>query len=157
MIARIKQVIRDLLLYESSHHKLAVATALATYIAFSPFFGFHMIMSVVFGWIFRLNIPFLLAVGAVINNPLTMVPIYSSGYLMGHWLLHGQMGMPVMEVNPLWMAPINSFLHTYLGLFDVSFWALMVGGNILGVVLAVFVYPFVYKMLTSSSAQGSAW
>ena len=153
MITRIKQAVKSVFSYESSPEKVAFATSVAVYIAFSPFCGLHMIMSVISGIFLRLNVPLLLSLGWVINNPLTMVPIYTSGYFFGHWLLHWHMGISVVDINPTWMAPLNTFLHSYIGLTDVSFWAWLIGGNILGILLAFIAYPVMHKIMISSAQQ----
>lgn len=155
MLVRIKQFLLRLFLYEHSAHKLAVACSLATYIAFSPFLGFHTIMLVASGFLFRLNVPVLIAVGYTINNPFTMIPVYMGGYLTGYWILHSWWGIAVSQANPWWMQSVNGFLHTHLHIPDVSFWAFLLGGNILGVMLALVSYPTLYKVFVSLSASKS--
>ena len=127
---------------EQCSRKLALASSVAVYVAFSPFFGLHTLMHVVCGWFFGLNIPLLLVVGYTVNNPWTMIPIYMSGYFLGYWLLHSCLGFSISSVNPWWMESVNTRLHYYLGFVDVSFWAFMVGANILGIILAFISYPF---------------
>lgn len=142
MLARLKTMLSKLTPKDRCPHRLALAASLAIYISFSPFFGLHTIMHIVFGWAFNLNIPLLLLVGYGINNPWTMMPIYLSGYLFGHWLLHTLGGLPIAHANPAWMSWVNGKLSYYLGVVDVSFWAFMIGANILGIALAFATYPF---------------
>jgi uncharacterized protein (DUF2062 family) len=71
---------------ETSAHKLALSFCLGAYIAFSPFLGLHTAMVFVLGWLSRLNIPIIMAATHVVNNPWTMVPIYSADYGIGYYL-----------------------------------------------------------------------
>jgi uncharacterized protein len=142
MRERIKYFLKKIAPQERCPHRLALASSLSIYISFSPFFGLHTIMHIVFGWFLGLNIPLLLAVGYGVNNPWTMVPVYMSGYLCGYWMLHSCLGFSIASSNPPWMDYINSQLGYYLGIVDVSFWAFMIGANVLGVALALISYPF---------------
>lgn len=153
MFARAKQFLHNAFVYESSSHKLAVACALAVYVAFSPFFGFHTLMLIGFGLLFRLNVPLLITIGYAINNPLTMVPVYMAGYAVGYGLLHWWLKIAVGVVNPWWMQSVNNFLRNHLGLTEVSFWAFMVGGNILGIVLAGLCYMLMLPIFRRLARQ----
>jgi uncharacterized protein (DUF2062 family) len=98
-------------------------------------------MLIGFGWLFRINIPFLVTIGYGINNPWTMVPIYMSGYLFGYWLLHSFLAIPLEGLNPEWMAWFSHKIMELLHTKEPSFWAFLIGGNIVGIVLAVVTYP----------------
>lgn len=153
MFVWLKNLLLRCFLYESSPHKLAASCALAVYISFNPFFGFHTIMAIGLGFFLRLNIPLILAVGNAINNPLTMVPVYMSGYVLGYWLLHSLWGLPVIGSNPLWMQSVNSFLQVKLGITNISFWAFMLGGNVLGVVLGMICYVVLLPVFVRLALQ----
>lgn len=141
MLKKMKSFFKKIASKERCPRRLALASSLAIYISFSPFLGLHTIMHILFGWILGLNIPLLLAVGYGVNNPWTMVPIYMSGYLCGYWLLHSWWGFAVTSANPSWMGYVNTLLGSYLGITNVSFWAFMIGANIVGIVLALISYP----------------
>lgn len=149
MFSRIRTFLKEIAQKERCPHKLAVASSLGIYISFSPFLGLHTAMHIILGWLFGLNIPLLLAVGYGVNNPWTMVPIYMSGYLCGYWILHSWWGMSVTGSNPLWMSYINAKLAYYLGVVDVSFWAFMLGANLVGVILAFVLYPIFWNFFSS--------
>jgi hypothetical protein len=157
MITKVKQLFLRCLRHETSPEKCATATALAVYIAFCPFFGIHTFMTIAAGVLFRLNLPLLLLVGNVINNPLTMVPIYMSGYVLGYWLLHTVLGFSVAASNPWWMASVNSFIHTYLKVSDVSFWAFMLGGNVLGGVLGLLCYKVMQPLFLRLATENKVY
>lgn len=141
MFEKIKNGLLKLFSYESSPHKLALACSIALYVAFSPFFGLHTIMLIAAGWILRLNVPLLLVIGYTVNNPFTMVPIYVSGYLLGHWILHIFLGITVDDANPWWMDQVNVFLQAHVGHSHISLWGFLLGGNVLGILLALIFYP----------------
>jgi len=69
-----------------------------------------------------------------------MVPLYVSDYLFGDWFLW-KCGIDSMTINPSWMSYVNGPLTTYIGLSGISFWAFMVGGNLLGIIFGVILYP----------------
>ena len=147
MLSRSIAFFKNIALSNASPRQLAFAVSLGTYVAFSPFFGFHTIMLVAAGWLFNLNIPFLIAVGYGINNPWTMIPIYMSGYLFGYWLLHTVAAVPVLTLNPSWMGWFNEKVMVYLQIKELSFWAFMLGGNVLGILLAIVAYPVTLLIL----------
>lgn len=149
MFSQIKAFFKKIAGKERCPHKLAVAASLGIYISFSPFLGFHTAMHVVLGWLFGLNIPLLLAIGYGVNNPWTMVPIHMSGYLCGYWILHSWYGLSVTGFNPSWMSHINAKLAYCLGMVNISFWAFMLGANLVGIILAFVLYPVFWNIFSS--------
>lgn len=148
---------KRLLLHERSPQKLALATSVALYVAISPFLGLHTIMLIVSGWAFNLNIPVLIMVSYTVNNPWTMVPLMAAGYWLGYKILHVWMGLPVEALNPAIMASVNASIYNYLGISNVSFWAFMLGGNVLGIAVAVGMYPLLHRLfkeLIKQEAKG---
>ncbi len=148
---KLKHKLLNLFSYEHSPHKLALACSISLYIAFSPFFGFHTLMLIGSGMFFGLNVPLLLILGYTINNPFTMVPIYVSGYLLGFWIIHNWLDIPFEASNPWWMEKVNLFLQQHVGHSHISLWGLLVGGNVLGIALALIFYPillYIFKRLS---------
>ncbi len=155
MIRHMINKFEKLLFYEKSPKKVAIACALGVYIAFSPFIGFHTMMLIASGWILNLNIPLLLAVGYIVNNPWSMIPVFASGYGLGYLILHTWMEWPITASNPGWMSTINEYVHYYVGIPDVSFWAFMLGANLLGIVLGVITYFVAHSLaLKVARARG---
>lgn len=140
MISRLRTKFEKLLFYEKSPKKVALACGMGVYIAFSPFIGLHTIMLIASGWLFNLNIPLLLAVGYVVNNPWSMIPLFAAGYGIGYVVLHTWLGLPIADANPWWMTTVNDYVHYYLGIKQVSFWAFMLGANVLGIILGIVTY-----------------
>ncbi len=140
MFQKIRVFLLQLIAYESSPHKLAIACASAVYVSFSPFMGFHTIMLIGAAWLFKTSIPLVVMLGYIINNPFTVVPIVMSGYTCGYWIIHTKMGISILDANPDWMDMLNVFLQVKLGLPSISLWAFIVGANVIGLLLAVASY-----------------
>ncbi len=147
MYARAKAIFKSFITKDASPLKLALAVSVAMYIAWSPFLGFHTLMLIAAGWLLNLNIPFLIATGYIINNPWTMIPIYMGGYLFGYWLLHSFLGISLENLNPYWMEWFNHKIVEFLHITEISFWAFMIGGNILGIIFAFIAYPIALKFI----------
>lgn len=143
---KIKQFLVDVVTKERSPRKLALSCSMGIYIAFSPFIGLHTAMIFVSSWLFRLNLPVVFASGYLVNNPWTLVPVFSSGYATGYLILHTLLGLQTRDINPWWMTKINLFLETIVGTPHVCFWSFMVGANVLGVVLAFILYPLLKQV-----------
>jgi uncharacterized protein (DUF2062 family) len=147
---RIKQCIYFLTVKERSPRKLSLSCCLGIYIAFSPFIGLHTIMIFFFSWLFKLNPSVTFTVSYLLNNPCTMVPLYAIDYLFGDWFLSFILGNNFLMFNPSWMSWINQPLTYYTGIRDLSFWSFMVGGNLLGIIVSVILYPILtvfFRML----------
>lgn len=127
---------------ERCPRRLAFSVSLAVFIAFSPFVGFHTAMVFLFAWLFALNAAILLAISMLINNPWTMVPIYAADHIVGDHLFY-LCGINGMELNPDWVSSVNNWICYYTGLNGISFWAFLVGGTLLSIVLALIVYPII--------------
>jgi uncharacterized protein (DUF2062 family) len=114
--------------------QLAKTVAIGAYIAMSPFPGAHTIIMIVSMWLLRLNFP-LLFITASINNPWTMVPLYSLDYFFGYWLIHHFFGY-----SPMW----NISLQKVFGSGSICVWSFIIGGNVLGIIAAGISYPLFY-------------
>jgi uncharacterized protein (DUF2062 family) len=126
---------------EKSSSKIALAVSLSVYIAFSPYIFFHTVMVFMLAWFFSLNCMLMLAVTYIINNPLTMVVIYLLDYGVGDCLLRIVVGPGYLLLNPKFMEYINVPLQVHTGIEGISFWSFMVGGNLLGILFGVMIYP----------------
>lgn len=142
MIKIIKKWLIDLIMTETSPHKIALSSAIGVYIAFSPFMGFHTLMAFVFAWALSLNISIVLAVSMFINNPVSMVPVYGSGYVFGVWIVKW-FGVDLMGGNPVWLSSFNTWIAESIGRGSISMYAFLCGGNILGIVGGLLAYPII--------------
>lgn len=152
----IKNFLKKLLAQESSAHKLALAFSVGTYIAFSPFPGFHTLLVFLLGWLLQLNIPVILTVSILINNPWTMIPVYAVGHVAGQWICQCIFGNDLLFYNPFWMDWFNNWVCSYTHLCGMSLWAFLIGGNILGIVFALLSYPlmlYIFKRLKQEQSD----
>lgn len=151
MISWVKKRVHSLVHLESDSTKLALSSCLGIYIAFSPFIGLHTAMGFFFAWLFGLNIVILLTVSMTINNPWTMVPVYGAGYWFGDWLL-SHITINHHLLNPQWVSICNQWLCQYISFQGFSFWAFMIGGNVIGVAFALLCYPLAKRLLETGGA-----
>lgn len=139
-MTRLKNFLKKLIYEEQSSHRLAVSFCLGIYIAFSPFVGLHTVMIFVFSWIFKLNFAVMFASAYFVNNIWTAVPIYALDYIFGYWLVH-DFGQITNLINPWWMSTVEWFIENKLGFTKPCLWSFLIGGNVLGIVLALLCYP----------------
>ena len=143
----IKQVIdyaKKTLLAERTPQKLACASCVGIFIAFSPFLGVHWLMTIILAWALSLNVAVIYAAAHVVNNPLTMVPVYLADYTFGEWITKRLFGVDLLAYNPSWMQWLNIKLSC-LGIPNLSLWTFIIGGNILGILAALAAYPFLLR------------
>ncbi len=128
-----------LLLQDRSPHKLALTCSLGAFIAISPFIGGHTLMTFIFGWLLRVSIPAVFAVSIFINNPWTIVPIYSFDHLFGKWLF-GVLHIDHTAWEPTLLESCYLFLKQHTGISGISVSALLVGGHVLALTAGVIAY-----------------
>ena len=151
MIQKIKNLIFKVLLQEPSAHKLALAVSLGTFIAVSPFFGFHTLMGIVLSLIFQVNMPLTISILYVINNPWSMIPIFMADYAFGHWLFSKVLKLNLIDYNPNFMNFINKQVEYYLGKYisisALSLWEFILGGTILALLSGLIAYPITKHLI----------
>ena len=153
MLNWIKKFFSRLILHEGSPNKLALSFCVGNYIAFSPFIGFHGIMAFVFSWLFRLNLAVTFATAYFVNNIWTAIPVYTADYIFGHWLVHSLFRLNVDSFTPRWMDAISLFLEQKLGLPRPCFWSFLIGGNILGIIISIALYPGMQRLFKNLIQQ----
>ncbi len=146
MSHRMRQFLISLALKERSAKQLALSFCMGIYIAFSPFVGFHTLMTFGIVWMLGLNLAVTFAGSVLLHNPWTTIPIYALDYIFGEWLLKTICGLDTLSMNPSWMGMINESLCSYLGLSHIAFWSFMIGGNVLGIVASFALYPFIKRL-----------
>jgi len=157
---------KEFVLKERSPHRLALAFCLGNFIAFSPFIGLHTIMVFFCSWAFGLSLPIMLTVSMTINNIWTLVPIYAGDYIFGYWLSHTYLKLDFTFLNRLlinFIALTPAFIFGYihktiiytkdffnqsLGLPKPCLWSFLIGGNLLGLVTSLILYPIIKKLFT---------
>lgn len=144
---KIRSLVKQLMNQERSPHKLALTACLGIFIAISPLIGAHTLMTILFGWMWELSIPAVFAVSFFVNNPWTMLPIYSFDHFFGKWLF-GVLCIDHASCDPLWMGSLNAFLEHHTGISGLSLSAFLIGGNLLAVAISVMLYPLMKRIFT---------
>ena len=146
-------VFKRLILKDRSPRMLALSFCVGVYIAFSPYLFMHTAMVFVFAWVFSLHLPAVFAAAYLVNNPWTLVPIYTSDYFVGEFLLRTVCGFDTLQLNPAWMTFINKPIAHYTGISGISFWSFMLGGNLLGLLAGVMLYPVLKRIFATMSTR----
>ena len=147
IVRKLNSLFQSFIRKERCPDKLALSFCMGVYIAFSPFVGFHTAMVFFLSWLFALNLAFTWAISVFINNPWTMIPVYGSGHVLGDGLFY-LFGIDGMRFNPAWVNSLNDYVSYYTGLNGISLWAFLLGGNLLGIVAGVLLYPFMKRFFT---------
>ena len=155
MLKKILDYFKKLAYQEKSSHKLALSFCMGTYRAFSPFPGLHTIMIFVFSILFGLNMTVTFAAAYGINNPFTLVPVYAADYGVGYWLLYKIAAFDASAFNPWWINSLSTVCEQRLGFPLPCMWSFLIGGNILGIVLACLLYPITKQIFTYCKASES--
>ncbi len=135
-LKKLKSIVEKALTSGTSPQKLSLSLCIGLYIAFSPFPGVHAIMMIAANYILKLNFPLLFVITSI-NNPWTMIPLYTLDYIFGHWLVHSLLGLqPSFTIS----------LFNIFGGGNICLWSFLVGGNILGLSAAIIAYPIVNSL-----------
>lgn len=126
--------VRKVLHAEGNPREIGLAMGVGVFIAFFPIFGTHTILVFALAWLFRVSTALVL-VGAFLNNPFTMLPMY----LLGLWL--GLFVMGVGDVHIAWHMDLDTMYalaKVYIIPFCVGNLILGVGGGVIAHFLTVF-------------------
>jgi uncharacterized protein (DUF2062 family) len=116
-------------------HRTALAFALGVYIAFFPIWGIHTAMALGLAFLLKMNRA-AVVMGAWINNPWTVVPLYSAGTLLGCLLL----GVDAQGLRQCdWRLHDNFFQGLLAGLRPYL-WPFVIGNTLLGVAAGAVAY-----------------
>jgi len=149
---RMRALAKRLMVQERSPHKLALTCSLGVFIAISPLMGGHTLMTFILSWLMRLSVPAVFAVSFSINNPWTMVPIYSFNHLFGKWLFEW-LNVDHTRVEPAWLESCYLFIKQHTGISGLSVSALLVGGHVLALGASLVVYMPMKKIFQRMSSK----
>ncbi|RLL76326.1 DUF2062 domain-containing protein [Ochrobactrum soli] len=118
----------------ASPHAVAAGLAVGVFSAFTPFFGFHLIIAIVLAYFLAGNIA-AAAIGTTLANPLTLPFIWGSTFELGRFIMNGS----VDAAPPVHFGRALETMH-----FD-EIWTpllkpMLFGSTILGTACAVLVY-----------------
>jgi len=146
----LRQTLLVLLHVQDSPRRIALAFGIGVFIAFFPLFGIHTLLALAIAFSFRLSRAAML-LGAYVNNPWTLVPLYSAGTVLGCWLL----GVP-LEGLPFsgWRFGHDTMLHALIETVYPYLWPYVVGNLVLGVLAGIGSYVAVRFALERRSTAG---
>lgn len=118
----------------ASPHAVAAGLAIGVFSAFTPFFGFHLIIAIVLAYFFSANIA-AAALGTTIANPLTIPFIWGSTFELGRFLTRGSIEA----------APPTHLMRALETMHFGELWApvlkpMLVGSTVMGAIFALLVY-----------------
>jgi len=137
----LKKIYERFLRIRGRPREIALGLALGLFLGMTPSMGIQTAIAVFLAVLFKWN-KFSAAIGVWITNPLTAPFIYSINYLIGVRLLEIKQGYSLpAEIG---ISRMSHILHKAPEIF----WALILGGVILGLPLAVAGYYFAYSATT---------
>ena len=143
-----KRMVRRLAEQKATTHQIALGAALGAFIAFTPTFGFQMLLAFAAATVLRCS-RFAAILLSYITNPFTVVPIYLFTYRAGAWLMGQRPSMGQMRQvlthfeQDGWSAALLKLLQ--FGSQIIT--PLWVGGVAVGVVASLIAYPVVLRLV----------
>jgi len=124
----------------ASPHAIALGLSIGVCAAFTPFFGFHIILAVLVAWLCSANIA-AAAIGTALSNPLTVPFIFGMTYALGQMLFN--IGDPREAIS---VAEFLQMLEErdFTDLWEV-FIQLLLGSVVLGAVAGLFTYLIAFN------------
>ena len=150
MSSRLKRAVDVLLRAQETPHRTALAFGIGVFIAFFPLLGIHTALALGVAFAFRLSrVPMLL--GAFINNPWTLAPLYLAGTLFGCLLL----GVPSAGLAAIdWSLHGTAFYRALFASLKPFLWPFLIGNTVLGVVAGLAGYFGLRRILESRRRAG---
>ena len=152
-LARLRQfVVHRLLHADDTPHSIALGTAIGMFVAWTPIVGPHIVAVLALAALLRVNKA--AALGMVwISNPLTIVPMSLSGYMLGSHLLGGRYSMhefgrsiqAALSGSGAWWEHVRQWWDVITPVL-VPLWA---GCLLVGLVTAVLSYVLVFYGVTA--------
>lgn len=132
----LRRTLQILLYVEDTPHRIALAFGVGVWIAFFPIFGIHTGLALLVAFAFRLSRA-ATVLGCYVNNPWTVVPLYSFGTAFGCWML----GVPIEGLYQLRAVfASHSFGRALLEALRPFLWPYVVGNTIVGVGCGALAY-----------------
>ncbi len=141
MSGRYTRALEILLHVRDTPHRIALSFALGVTIAFNPLLGLHTLLALGVAFAFRLSRVAIL-LGAYVNNPWTLAPLYMAGTLLGCVLL----GVPPEGLSEIEWSESEMGLWRTLQPF---LWPYVVGNLALGALCAPPAYLLLRRFLES--------
>jgi uncharacterized protein (DUF2062 family) len=132
----LRRALESLLHIDDTPHRTALSFGIGVWIAFSPLLGIHTGMALAIAFAFRLN-RLAILLGAYINNPWTLAPLYAAGTGVGCLLL----GVPLEGLNAIdWRGAEDGLYQSLFASLRPFLWPYVIGNTVLGVVFGALAY-----------------
>jgi len=156
---RLKEGFEHILKLDDPPHKIALGFAIGIFVAFTPFWGLHIILASILAWIFRVKAR-VAAIATLLCNPWTMPFIYGGSLIVGNQLVDGnssinmsyivdfadQLGEALLAFD---RAALKSFFYDLLTVGK----SLVIGSFVLGTISAVISYLIILNTLKNSKMR----
>lgn len=147
-ISRATQILRRL---DGSPARVAAAFGIGVFIAFFPILGVHTALALAIALLFRLNKVAIL-IGAWLNNPWTIAPMYGAGTLVGCVLL----GIaPVSPAGIDWSLKGRAFYSALATTLEPLVWPFVIGNLALGAVAGLVAFGLLRWVLERRRAAAA--
>jgi uncharacterized protein (DUF2062 family) len=147
-IDRSAQILRQV---EGSPDRVAAAFGIGVFLAFFPLLGIHTGLALGIALLFRLNKVAIL-LGAWLNNPWTIAPIYGTGTLVGCVLL----GIaPVSPAGIDWSLRGRAFYSALATTLEPLVWPFVIGNLVLGAVAGLAAFALLRSILARGGSAPS--
>ena len=150
MSDRLRRTLHLLLQLSDTPHRIALSFAIGVWIAFSPLLGIHTGLALAIAYLFRLSRASIL-IGAYVNNPWTIAPMYTAGTVLGSYML-GISTEGLSEID--WSLHGHAFYAAMLQGLRPYVWPYIVGNTVLGSFAAVAAY-FALRMMLGRRGQAA--
>ena len=137
--------IKRILRLSATPYAIAAGCAVGAFVSFTPFIGFHIVISIALAWLIRGNF-IAAAIGTSVGNPLTFPLIWASTYELGYVILSGE---PAAAPPPLG----RHFLERSIENLSPIVKTMSVGSLPLGFLASLVVYTIVYKSVAAYQAN----
>jgi uncharacterized protein (DUF2062 family) len=138
---------------DDSPARVAAAFGIGVFLAFFPLLGLHTGLALGIALLFRLNKVAIL-VGAWLNNPWTIAPMYSAGTLLGCALLRVPLVSPAASVD--WSLKGRAFYEALATTLEPLVWPFVVGNLALGTAAGLAGFLLLRSVLSSRPSLPAA-
>ena len=139
LLASVQKAYERFLKIRGHPREIALGFALGLFIGMTPFMGLHTIAAVAVAALFKWN-KISAAISVWITNAVTAPIIYGITYLVGAWLMGIERAFNLKEINSL--SAVNDLI---LKTPEIV-WAMIVGGMVIGLPLAVVGYYVAFSI-----------
>lgn len=144
LVAWLRWVALTLVRQAEKPHSVALGLAFGVWVCFVPIFGTHMALAFLLCFLFGGS--YLAAfIGTFISNPWTLGPMWWAGYEVGRQLLQA----PQVDIHDLLEGRIGLSMiwENAEELIRLVFWPALLGGLLIGGVLAIVCYLIVFRQV----------